>query len=220
MVNVFIKTAVITTLIFAVGVWIGLWMGEERVSSLELTIDDLQENINNAELQFLLLDVLEKNASCTYMIQTASNLGHESSLLARDVEKYENSQKIDEDSFYLLKQKYTNSLIRNWLTLEKIKETCDGNYSIVLYFYSNEQCDLCEEQGIVLSYMKERLGQDLFVFALDTDIGVDVVGVLKDSYGITNYPATVVNNHVYKEYLDKDGLTKELCDFNENLEIC
>jgi hypothetical protein len=218
--NIFVRTAIITTIIFAVGVWIGLWLGETKVNSLETTINNLGEDINNAELQFLLFDVLEKNASCNYMIQTANQLGVESGKMAADVERYENTQKIDDASFHDLKQKYTNTLIRNWVTLEKIKKTCDGKYTTILYFYSNTNCNRCEEQGMVLSYFKEKLNQNVLIFALDSGLGVEAVNVLHDSYGIKQYPAMVINGDIYQEFKDKADMTRILCNFNSNLSVC
>lgn len=218
--GLFLKTAVITTVIFAVGIWVGLWLGEEKVSSLETTISSLHEDIDDAELQFLMIDVLEKEAACNYMIQTANDLGEEAGALAFEVERYENAQKIDDSSFVGLKKRYTNTLIRNWLTLEKIKKTCDGKYSTILYFYSNKECDLCEDQGIILSFLKEKLDHDLLIFALDTDIGVAAVDALKESYEITAYPSLVINGEVYTEFKTKEELTGTLCDFNDDLKIC
>ena len=218
--NIFVKTAIITTLIFGVGVWTGLWLGDEKITSLESTMNSLQDDINNAELQFLMFDALEKNASCNYMIQTANSLGEESGKLASEVEKYENTQKIDDAAFYILKRKYTNTLIRDWLTLEKIKRTCNGSYSTILYFYSNKQCDKCEDQGIILTYLKEKLDNELLVFALDADIGVAAVDALRDSFGITAYPSTVINGKVHNSFIDKEDATKELCEFNSDFAIC
>ena len=154
------------------------------------------------------------------MIQTASKLGEEAGGMAYDVETYENSQKLDSSSFYELKKKYTNTLIRNWLTIEKIKKTCDGQYTTILYFYSNKDCEFCEEQGIVLSYFKEKLEDDIMILAFDTDLGVDAVSALKESFEITAYPGVVINGEKYQEFKDKAEITEILCDFNDDLKIC
>jgi hypothetical protein len=218
--NVFLRAAVLTTIIFALGVWFGLWVGDEKVSQLQTTISGLQENINEAELQFLFLDITESNISCNYLISTANRLGEETTSMASEVDKYENAQKVDDAAFKALKKTYTITLIRDWLTLEKIKQSCNGSYTIVLYFYSNKQCDKCQDQGIVLSYLKEKLGNELLTFALDGDIDLDIIKALRESYVIYEYPAVVVNGKTYHGYQDLANLTEIICGFNHDLEIC
>jgi len=218
--SVFLRAAVLTTIIFALGVWFGLWVGDEKVSQLQNTISDLQENINEAELQFLFLDITESNISCNYLISTANRLGEETTSMASEVDKYENAQKVDDAAFKALKKTYTITLIRDWLTLEKIKQSCNGSYTIVLYFYSNKQCDKCQDQGIVLSYLKEKLGNEVLIFALDGDIDLGIIKALRESYVIYEYPTVVVNGKAYHGYQDLANLTEIMCGFNQDLEIC
>jgi len=218
--NVFLRAAVLTTIIFVLGVWFGLWVGDEKVSQLQNTISGLQENINEAELQFLFLDITESNISCNYLISTANRLGEETTSMASEVDKYENAQKVDDAAFKALKKTYTITLVRDWLTLEKIKQSCNGSYTIVLYFYSNKQCDKCQDQGIVLSYLKEKLDNEVLIFALDGDIDLDIIKALRESYVIYEYPAIVVNGKTYQGYQDLANLTEIMCGFNQDLEIC
>lgn len=218
--NIFIKTAFLTTAIFLVGIVFGLWLGQERVSQLETDLSSLRSGIDNAELQFLLLDVFKGNISCTYLLKEADSLGSESAELAVQVERYENAQKIDDTTFRELKSSYTALLIKDWLVLEKIKQTCAGNYATVLYFYSNEVCDRCQDQGIVLTYLKEKLKSELMVFAIDGDLGLNVVEGLKDSYSITEYPSLVINGEPHIGYQDLNTTTGILCDFNPEFSVC
>lgn len=218
--NIFIKTGIVATIIFALGIFFGLWMGNERVSDLETVISELQADIDNAELQFTLADVLGPEVSCNYLRLTANELGKESVELAKDLERHENAQKITEGSFKRLKRQYTSVIISNWITLEKIKKTCDVDYNTLLFFYSNKACNACEDQGIVLSYLKDRLGGNLLVFALDSDLEMNTVNALAESYEITEYPAVVFNQEINYGFQDLETLTEMLCDTNNELSIC
>jgi thiol-disulfide isomerase/thioredoxin len=218
--NVYLRAAVLTTVVFTVGVIIGLWLGQEKVSSLETGLTNLKGSIANTELQFLLLDTLKGNMSCNYLLTQADSLANESGVLAVEVDRYENAQKIDDASFVQLKTSYITVLINDWLTLEKIKRTCGGTYATVLYFYSNKKCDKCLDQGIVLSYLKEKLGNDIMTFALDGDLGMSVVNSLKAAYGITEYPTLVINGDVYNGYTDLNKTTRSLCSYNSNFSVC
>lgn len=218
--NVYIRAAVLTTIVFTIGLIIGLWLGQEKVSSLETDLTNLKGNIDDAELQFLLLDTLKGNTSCTYLLTQANSLGEESGKLAAEVEKYENAQKIDDAAFRTLKSSYTTVLIKDWLTLEKIKKTCNGTYATVLYFYSNKDCDKCQDQAIVLSYLKEKLKENLMTFAIDGNIGIPVIDSLKGAYGVTAYPTLVINGEIYRGYINLTETTNVLCNYNNNFSIC
>jgi len=216
----YIKTALVTTAIFAVGVLLGMWMGEQKVNELEQTLNVLKGNLEDTELQFMFLDTMKSNISCSYLNRQASQLGTESDQLGKEVERYEISQKIDETTFNALKKNYNIVLIRDWLTIEKIKQMCDAKYATVLYFYSNKNCDKCQDQGIVLSYLKGKLKQDIMIFALDSDLGVNIVDALKVSYDITSYPTLIINGEVHRGYSDLNQTTQILCDYNSNFSIC
>ena len=218
--NIFLKVGIVTTLVFISGVIFGLVIGDEKVNNLESTISRLDENIQNANLQFLFFDTMNKNVSCTYLSKEAERLGEQADKLGRDVSMYENSKKISEKSFYDLKLRYTSILIKDWLMIEKIKRTCGENYTTVLYFYSNTNCDKCQEQGVVLSYLKEKLDGEILIFSIDGDLNSQIVGTLKDAYSINTYPSLVVNGNVTKGFVDLDSLESKVCDYNSNLSIC
>jgi hypothetical protein len=218
--GLFIKTAIITLLIFGAGIMFGLWISQEKVGELEQTTTSLKSSIENAELQFALLDILEPEIACNYLATSAKELGKKAASLAKDVERFESSQRIDESDFIELKKEYTSTLIKDWVVLEKIKDTCNSTYITVLYFYSNENCDKCLDQGIVLTHIKDQLEQDIMIFALDSDLGLLTVDALRDSYGIEKYPALIIENVLYPGYLSLEELTSVLCSHNKELEIC
>jgi thiol-disulfide isomerase/thioredoxin len=218
--NVFLRAAVLTTMVFALGLLLGLYIGQVKISGLETDMTGLRSSIDNTELQFLFLDVVKGNISCNYMLSEANELGDESGKLAIQVDRYESAQKIDDASFKELKLSYTSVLIKDWLILEKIKKTCNGSYATILYFYSNKYCPKCQDQAVVLSYLKEKLGNNLMTFALDSDIGHNVVEALKQSYVINTYPSLIINGELYRGYTDLNQTTKALCDYNSTFSIC
>lgn len=218
--NIFLKVGIVTTLIFVSGLMFGMLIGSQKVSELELTISKLDEDIQNADLQFLFFNTMNQNISCKFLSHEASRLSEQADDLGREVSMYENSKKISEKSFYEMKKRYTSILIKDWLMVEKIKRTCGENYTTVLYFYSNNNCDRCQEQGIVLTYLKEKLKNEFLVFAIDGDISLEIVNLLKDAYGIKEYPSLVINGEVHNGFTDLDELKEITCKYNSNLTIC
>ena len=167
----------------------------------------------NAEFQFALMDILKPEVACNYLISTANDLGKKSDELASEVERYESSQKITESDFLNLKNEYTLALIRDWVSVEKIKKACNGDYVTILYFYSNKNCDQCKDQGIVLTYIKDKLGDNVMTFALDTDLNITTVNALKESFEISSYPSIVIENKMYSGYQSLEEVTAALCAY-------
>ncbi|MDD5182295.1 MAG: hypothetical protein PHC66_03935 [Candidatus Nanoarchaeia archaeon] len=218
--SVYIKTAVIALVIFIAGIMMGLWLGQAKVNVLELTTSDLKDSVDNAEFQFALMDILKPEIACNYLISTADELGKTSDELASEVERYESAQKIAESDFVSLKRDYTSTLIRDWVAVEKIKKACEGDYVTILYFYSNENCEDCKDQGIILTYIKDKLDGNVMIFPLDTDLDVSTVNALEESFGVQTYPSLVIENSLYSGYQSLEEVTSALCAYNNNLEIC
>ena len=218
--NIYIKALIITLIVFSLGVYIGLEIGKTKMNEIQTGVNDLKSSIEEVELEFLFLDTMgNTEISCNYFNEEAKRLGDIAGKLGKEVEIYENSKKLDESSFSELKKEYTLILIKNWLTIEKIKKSCEGDYVTVLYFYSNTNCNKCEDQGIILSYYKEKLNKKLQVFAIDGDLNLNLVRALKESYNITEYPTLIVDNEVHKGYFDKEEVKEILCS-KQNFYFC
>ena len=210
---------IITTVIFLIGIFLGSTLEKGKISSLELTVNNLKARVENVELQFLFLDITKGNISCNYFIEQANMLGSEADDLAKDVTAFEGSRKIEEEVFKNMKREYTTILIRDWLTLEKIKQTCSSDYFTVIFFYS-ENCPQCEQQGFLLSYFKIQDPEKIMVFAVDTDLGLSIVEAIRVSYGVTDYPSLVINGTAYSGFQDRDVLENILCSYISNMTFC
>lgn len=207
----YIITAIITSFIFLLGFLLGIQIEKEKVSYLEKTINELSLSVENAELEFLFLDIMEGNISCNYFFSEANNLSQMASKLGDELTEYEKNEKTESQQFYDLKKKYTIVLIKDWLILEKIKKTCGGNYVTVIYFYSNLNCSSCVDQGLILDYFKLKYGENLLIFALDADLDLSLIRALKTSYSISELPTLVINNKKYSGYIDTNTLSQILC---------
>ncbi len=215
-----IKTALVTTFIFVTGIIFGLWLGTERVGELDRTMIELEESIKSAELQLMFFDIMGEEISCNYLEQQRWEISSETDALGREVERYENSMKLDEDSFFELKERYTLSMLRSWLNVENIKGKCDADFVTVLYFYSNKYCDTCEEQGIILSFYKEKLEGNLLIYSIDSDLDLQIVNMLKDVYEVEEYPVLVINREIYTGFRNTGEIKGILCEENPALKIC
>lgn len=207
--DVYIITTVISTLLFITGILLGITISGQRVNILDGEINYLRDSIENIELEFLFLDMMAGNISCSYFIGEANRLAVDSTELGASVDLYEQTQRWDDPTYLSLKSRYMLVTVRDWLMLEKIKKTCLGNYTTILYFYGSE-CPECATQGFVLTYLKDKYPQQVMVFSLDTGLDVPIVNALKTSYNVTEYPSIVVDNKRYSGFVNTTYLEEDI----------
>jgi len=216
----FLKAFLLSSFLFIVGIVIGILVSNSKIIHLNDLMAQVKTDIDNTELQFLILDSMHSNKTCMYLMNSASKVGLETYEMGKQVEGYEKSKSISLSDFNQLKMKYTSLLIRTWLYIEKIRTTCEGNYSTVLYFFGSKTCPNCGNQGMVLTFLKEKLNENLLVYAIDGDLDLAPVEVLKDTFTVNKYPTLIINGEKYEGFFDSKELTEILCSDNKNLSIC
>jgi len=220
LISPFLKAFLLSSFLFIVGIVIGILVSNNKIIHLNDLMAQVKTDIDNTELQFLILDSMHSNKTCMYLMNSASKVGLETYEMGKQVEGYEKSKSISLLDFNQLKMKYTSLLIRTWLYVEKIRTTCESNYSTVLYFFGSKTCPNCGNQGMVLTFLKEKLNENLLVYAIDGDLDLAPVEVLKDTFTVNKYPTLIINGEKYEGFFDSKELTEILCSDNKNLSIC
>lgn len=209
---------VISSLIFVVGIMLGWFISKEKIGILESTISELTTTIQNVELQLLFFDAAGPKISCEYLISEANRLGDEAGRLGDKVSAYEENRKIEDVSYKETKSSYMSVLIRDWLVLERIKKTCNGTYTTVLFIYQ-ENCPECEDQGTILSHYKELLKNDLMIFALDHTLNHTTINSFEKAFNVAEFPSIIVNMENMGG-LKSANETKEIICTQGNYSIC
>ncbi len=209
----YVLAAVFTAIIFLTGISLDRMLTNTKSEVLINYIKEIEEEQINTQLEFLLLERVGKNNTCDLLDYEITRLGETGEQTRIEVAKYEESGKIYTTEFKNLKKKYTSLLIRNWLFFKEFKENCNSNMSIVLYFYSNEYCDDCSQQGAVLTYMQRKYPV-IKVIALDADLDMNVMKLMKRLYNIEEVtePVLIINEERH------EGL-KSRGDLEEILEL-
>ena len=108
----------------------------------------------------------------------------------------------------------------------RISNLCNSNLNTILFFYAEkDKCKECEDQGVHLNYVKQKLGDDVLIFSLDSQ-KEGPTQLLKQKYGIdtNNLPAVIVNeeklgfsnNRIIFNKLCETGLQNEVCKLTNN----
>lgn len=193
------------------GIYAGILLSKGKIEELKEELVNLK--LKQEDLLFeLTILTLDKNVSCELLGQALEKVVEDAAKLGERVSLYETTEKIKDASFYNLKKDYTLTLIRYWLYMEEIKKSCNRSDLVsILYFYSNKNCNSCLPQGAILTYMKQKYPQNLMVFALDYDIELNILNILKKLYGIGRVPSLVINGKTYEGFVDIEKLSNILC---------
>lgn len=201
----------LTAFVFLSGISLGAFLNTGQVSSLQSQMDSLKNSAEALDLQLLLADSsIPPERACPAIMRETDRLGAQLDELSGKLAQYESSRKFGE-SFSSLKADYTNLMVREWLFIRRAEKTCPGfSPSTVLYFYTNRDCPSCTGQGMVLDNEKEKLGQGIFIFPLDTDLSLPIVSALAEAYNVTEYPSLVVRDSPMPGFVGKEDLEKAL----------
>jgi len=201
---------ILTIMIFIIGIYIGTSVEQERVKQLYSEFQDQSLDFNNIATENNYLNYLiekkvinstNNNVSCDLIkgIYYTSIKNLDDSRLK--LENYINLGKVKVDEFSRLKKFYSNLQIDYWLSANKINNIClNSNMNTILYFYKNKKdCPSCEDEGIHLNYVKQKLKDNILIFSLDADNNEGPIKLLKQIYGV-NYrelPVLVINDNIY-----------------------
>jgi len=202
----FIMAFFLSLILFVSGISIGFLLDNLKAQDINSNLQEIEESLKEAETELLLMDYFEGNFSCDYLMFKSADLGERAQTIGENVVLFEASNQVNLETYISLKKEYMRILLNNWLTLENIKESCNANYSTILYFYNNNECPDCENQGYVLSYYKNLMKENLMIFSLDAGLNMSSIDLLKYNYNITTYPALVVDGEVYEGFLDSTSL--------------
>jgi len=207
----YIISAFITLLILFVGFYFGITLSREKIQELQDELDNLKLRQEDLTLELTLL-ALNKNISCDAIGFELEKVIGDAADLGDRVTIYEITEKVKDESFYNLKKDYTLILVRYWTYLEEMKKSCNRTDVVtILYFYSNTNCQNCQGQGVVLTNLKQTYPQNIMVFALDYDIDLNIISLLKKNYNVSSVPSLVINGKVYGGLITIERLRQIVC---------
>lgn len=211
----------VTVLLFLLGVSLGVIIDRERIEWSKSVNYNNNVLYESSQVQYLLLSELKDSSSECKVLQTAleKNLAELNENLEILLEYEKQSFRMNTEEYTLIKREYLLSNIKYWMLSKQLKETCPDHDAInVLYFYSTDFCDICPNQGVVLTYFKNIFEERLLVFPIDTDLRKDepVIDLLLSMYDITSYPTLIIEDRKYEGVIEKEELGKILCKKYKN----
>ncbi|MBC8444027.1 hypothetical protein H8D83_00425 [Candidatus Woesearchaeota archaeon] len=211
----YIIAGTITLLIFALGLSMGFVLDYKRITWIEEQSKAQELDYQSLQLQYLYLNTIDDTEkSCHILGNTLQTTLITLSETLEDLEKFEKDTKLNKKEYNTLLRKFTINNLKYWLFAEKSKKLCNMDAVTLLYFFSRENCPICPNQGMVLSYFKTLLGEDLLVFPIDVDLKQNepIIQLLESIYNIQSYPTIVIEDITYSRVVEKEELGKIICN--------
>lgn len=199
----------ITALVFIVGVLIGLRLTELRIGYSQDLWEKQRTDAESLQLQLIFL-AAQQNKSCSVLLRSLESNAEDLENARVKLETFIGSGGAED--YAIVKNNYMLTEIRYWLLARDTRQVCENDKVHVLFFYeSDDVCGDCSAQGYVLTYLKNLFADQLLIFSLDAGFEEPMIQILKDNYGITEFPALVVEDKVFQGLTVKETLISEIC---------
>jgi hypothetical protein len=211
----YIFAALLTILIFAFGLSLGMIIDHERFKWMEDVNTEQEINYQSLQFQYLYVSELEdSNESCRAISATLEKSVAELSESLDKFVEYGEQRAIKNGDFDIIARRYILDNLKYWLFLQRAREACgDIDQVDILYFYSEENCPTCPNQGILLTYYKKLFKEKLLVFPIDIDLAdkEPMVDLLRSQFDVTTTPSLVLDHETYSGVVDKETLGRLIC---------
>lgn len=218
--DVFWKAAVLTILVFSLGMLVGYSFERGRVVEVEEDFNIMRLRQIDANLQTLYYNtmVVQDSKFCEIAIDENIRFADELYEEGVKIEKYLDANKITEE--LLIDQKeYILFKTQFWLNAISLKRKCYADYVNVVYFYeqTSEDFEINTDQNVMsgmLFEIKQEYGPDIMLIPLAVDLNISTIDIAISQYKISEYPALLINEEIVMQGLhNKDEITEEIDKF-------
>jgi len=206
--KVYLIAGIVTLVIFSSGIGLGFFISENKFSTLKQELETIQTQQKDVESEILLANSLGKG-SCETLSYEIEKMTSIASNLGERIGSY-GSEMLKDSEISNLKKYYMLTLIEYWYYWESFKKNCNSSVNTILYFYSLNNCNDCEPQGYMLSFLKQKYPDKMMVFSLDADEDLYSITLLKRTYEVNKTPTLIINNKKYEGLIDLNELNRIL----------
>lgn len=195
-----LKAAAATTLLLLIGILIGLQVDDARTGFLE---EQIRESNLRGETFVVTQDYLEDSSNnyCKLASSQIPQLSKRNAQIGRDLESFSSKSVSNSYSYEYMKKKYYLNQLKLYNTLEKYKERCHTNTTLIFFFFDDSIES--QRQGSVLTRYRKEVDNSTYVFSYN--LGTDkstVLEMLKSDYNVSEGPVVVINgNKTFRRYV-------------------
>jgi len=203
----------ISIAVFVLGLLLGLFIESERLDYIIFQDQEQQLDLQSLHLHYQFSNDFTEQKNCVDLLRTFDTNLRNLERTRERIENYRRDASVNVREFDLLRREYILSQVNYWLLYSRAKNICELPAATVLYFFSDEEkCDDCEEQAIVLTWLKHTLGSNILTFVFDGEFDQEpIIPLLKGVYGIDEYPSIVVDGKVFSGFTSRKKILTQIC---------
>lgn len=204
--RIYIVAAVLSLIFYIVGIMSGLFIEKSMTAYTEEKVKSLQRRVENIQLEYIYLNTMGNELNCEFLSVLLGDTTKEVWGIRNGLVKLEDKQEnIVSERYQNLKRDYALLSTRAWILNSYVKNRCNEDVVVILYFYS-VPCPNCVKQGDILDEVREEFQNKMRIFVLDTNLDEPIVQTLRKTYNITITPSLIIENSTYTGLIEKDKL--------------
>lgn len=129
-------------------------------------------------------------------------------LLGTELDRIGEKLSMGEYPPYLLKY-YALMEATHLKIVERMRKECNEDVHWILFFYG-EECPECDAQGNILTHLKGRHPEKVYIYAVKASLDSPIVKTFKIKYGVDGVPALVIDGNTYRGLLSLKELEEIL----------
>jgi len=197
---VFWKAAILTIIVFILGIFTGFLLESSRISEIVETYKQVEIDWADAKMQSSYFQVVDI-AKCKTAIEENLRFSDKVYQEGLKLERYEEANKlVKRISLDYEKKRYTLLKMEFWLNSIALKKRCNAKYDNLVYFYVDKptyiQRSEQNAQAIILKELKRRYAAQVMLIPLPIDLDLSIINIITNTYNITNIPSLLINEEV------------------------
>lgn len=214
--NIFVYAAIITVLLLLLIYWLNFYFNSLREDDVVDRMEEILDEYQEIQALSLMNDVFGGNITCLSLENTLSYMDKTLWDTGVKIDRYrEATEQFSIDPFYQdQKRKFNRNEIIYFSMLKRMKEQCQFNQTVILYFYKKkEDCPDCDAQAFVLTDLNREIDPEIAIFSFDSNLDLASTRTLGLFYNITDFPCIVVEENAYCGLKDKNQIVDILCGY-------
>jgi hypothetical protein len=210
--NTFFKAALLTTVVFLIGIFVGVWLDTLRLEDVQTALEEINDRWYDARMQSLYFQTFEKTPGfCNAAIDANLEFNEKIYEEGLKIERYEEVNKFT-PSLLNEKKRYALLQLQFWMNSIQLRDSCNTNYTTLVYFYSNDEKLTIDQnlQSAVLMDIKSKCGTQLMLIPLPADLDIETIGMITSHFGVDKFPAVLINETITLKGLQSE---KDLSTF-------
>lgn len=207
MASPYLKAALITIAIAALGFFFIAQLDAMRAGELQGSVDELLFQAQSERIVYTYFQTMGNSTSeyCSYIYGSAQQKTSRIYDLAERIRYYEKSNLVNAE-YNRIRDQYYLSNAELYLNARAAAKYCGASpYTTILFFYKvKEDCPECRAQGELLDKVVSG-NPGVRVFAFPSDTGYAFIDVFLARHGITQVPSIVINDKVVLQGLHDEA---------------